>query len=277
MDIPAYTQQTATQARQYRHHRHHKQRQVASNGGTTVSYENQLVTASSEDELDDPDVVVVGSPEVVAAVAAIASSKAREMRNRNRSGSYSNLFDADFETALVTGEAAAAASSAPVAGRAIGPGASAHGKPSAGAALLAAAMTGNTENMYSNVPAAEPADANLHVYSNIIDERQQQREQANNVLSSTLLCDDLDLDDPVSASFVAAGHHAGHPRKSHGDGAEQVKSAERLRMLHDTTMIDTALDLDSLDGSSMGNNSQSCLVKAAGKASSTSTSNLPIV
>ncbi|KAH8416946.1 hypothetical protein KR009_006082 [Drosophila setifemur] len=141
--------------------------------------------------------------------------------------------------------------------------------------------------MYSNVPpvagSAAPADhANLHVYSNIIDERQQQqkslkdREQANNVLSSTLLCDDLDLDDPVSASFVAT--HA--QRKSHGDGAEQVKSAERLRMLHDTTMIDTALDLDSLDGSSMGNNSQSCLVKtsSSGKPSSNSTSNnVPIV
>lgn len=258
MDIPAYTQQTATQARQYRHHRHHKQRQEQ-------SYENQLVTASSEDELDDPDVVVVGSPEVVAAVAAIASSKAREMRNR--SGSYSNLFDADFEAALVN-------SSAPVAGEGAAT-SNGNGKPSAGAALLAAAISGKTESMYINVPAP-PADANLHVYSNVIDERQQQQNQqrdpANNVLSSTLLCDDLDLDDPVSASFVASTHAQ---RKSHGDGAEQVKSAERLRMLHDTTMIDTALDLDSLDGSSMGNNSQSCLVKG-GKPGSTS-SNLPIV
>lgn len=37
-------------------------------------------------------------------------------------------------------------------------------------------------------------------------------------------------------------------------------SSSRLRLLQDTTMIDTALDLDSLDGSSIGNNSQSCLV-----------------
>ncbi len=36
-------------------------------------------------------------------------------------------------------------------------------------------------------------------------------------------------------------------------------SSSRLRLLQDTTMIDTALDLDSLDGS-IGNNSQSCLV-----------------
>ncbi|XP_017128312.1 palmitoyltransferase app isoform X1 [Drosophila elegans] len=254
MDIPAYTHQTATQSRQYRH-RHHKQRQI-SNGGT-ISYENQLATASSEDELDDPDVVVVGSPEVVAAVAAIASNKAREMRNR--SGSYSNLFDADFETALVNSSLAD-----------IHVPQSSSGKPSAGAALLAAAITGKTENMYSNVAPSVSEDSALHVYSNIIDERkQQQQREANNVLSSTLLCDDLDLDDPVSASCHVQ-------RKSAGDGAEQVKSAERLRMLHDTTMIDTALDLDSLDGSSMGNSSQSCLVKSV-KPSATSSSNVAIV
>ncbi|KAH8322794.1 hypothetical protein KR059_005939 [Drosophila kikkawai] len=273
MDMPAYTHQTATQSRQYRH-RHHKQRQI-SNGGT-VSYENQLATASSEDELDDPDVVVVGSPEVVAAVAAIASNKARDLRNR--SGSYSNLFDADFEAALVNSTLADSHA------RGGEPSATVSGKPSAGAALLAAAMSGKaTENMYSNVPPVgvsnAPQDATLHVYSNIIDERkqqqqqQQQRDQVNNVLSSTLLCDDLDLDDPVSAASFVASHSQ---RKSAGDGAEQVKSAERLRMLHDTTMIDTALDLDSLDGSSMGNSSQSCLVKSSGKPSAASSNN-PIV
>lgn len=43
-------------------------------------------------------------------------------------------------------------------------------------------------------------------------------------------------------------------------------NSNRMRLLQDTTMIDTALDLDSLDGSSLGNsnnNSQSCLVKTA--------------
>lgn len=34
---------------------------------------------------------------------------------------------------------------------------------------------------------------------------------------------------------------------------------QRIRSLHDTTMIDTALDLDSLDDSSIGNNSQACV------------------
>lgn len=307
MDMPAYTQQTATQVRQFRHH---KQR-ATSNGGTAIAdlaYENQLAAAGSEDELDNADVVVVGGNEVVAAVAAIAASnKAREMRNRNnRSGSYSNLFDVDFDASLVT------AAAPPPPSQLVG---DSH-KSTAGAALLAAAINGGeqqtrstlpksvsqTENMYSNVPqvtvvsstAPVSTDAALHVYSNIIDERAQQQQhqsqqllqqqrqrqqaeqlQANAVLSSTLLSDDLDLDDPVSASF----HHHSH-RKTAGDGAEQAKSADRLRMLHDTTMIDTALDLDSLDGSSMGNSSQSCLVKTAKAAAPTAASsgaNGPIV
>lgn len=306
MDMPAYTQQTATQVRQFRHHK-----QRASNGGSAVAdlaYENQLAAAGSEDELDNADVVVVGGNEVVAAVAAIAaSSKAREMRNRNnRSGSYSNLFDVDFDASLVT--SAAPPPPALLVGES-------HKSSSAGAALLAAAINGatvdqqpratlpksvsQTENMYSNVPqvtVVSPSvpDAALHVYSNIIDERAQQQQQSqqllqqqrqrqqaeqlqvNAVLSSTLLSDDLDLDDPVSASFHQ--HHS--HRKSAGDGAEQAKSADRLRMLHDTTMIDTALDLDSLDGSSMGNSSQSCLVKVPAKVAAptaSSGSNGPIV
>lgn len=308
MDMPAYTQQTATQVRQFRHHK-----QRASNGGSAVAdlaYENQLAAAGSEDELDNADVVVVGGNEVVAAVAAIAaSSKAREMRNRNnRSGSYSNLFDVDFDASLVTSAAAPPPPSLLVG--------ESHKSSSAGAALLAAAINGatvdpqqpratlpksvsQTENMYSNVPqvtVVSPSvpDAALHVYSNIIDERAQQQQQSqqllqqqrqrqqaeqlqvNAVLSSTLLSDDLDLDDPVSASFHQ--HHS--HRKSAGDGAEQAKSADRLRMLHDTTMIDTALDLDSLDGSSMGNSSQSCLVKVPAKVAApaaSSGSNGPIV
>lgn len=42
---------------------------------------------------------------------------------------------------------------------------------------------------------------------------------------------------------------------------DTVLSASRLQLLQDTTMIDTALDLDSLDGSSIGNSSQVGLVK----------------
>lgn len=121
--------------------------------------------------------------------------------------------------------------------------------------------------------------------------------------SSTMLADDLDLDDPVSV----AGTFGQMPKKTQtgrsnpatnttklaksisiemknvipqvvvldaaGDAQQSgVVSASstnafcspsRMRLLHDTTMIDTALDLDSLDGSSLGNNSQACLVKTA--------------
>lgn len=38
-------------------------------------------------------------------------------------------------------------------------------------------------------------------------------------------------------------------------------SASRLRLLQDTTMIESALDLDSLDDSSLGTNSQAGLMK----------------
>lgn len=37
--------------------------------------------------------------------------------------------------------------------------------------------------------------------------------------------------------------------------------ASRLRLLQDTTMIESALDLDSLDDSSLGTNSQAGLMK----------------
>lgn len=49
---------------------------------------------------------------------------------------------------------------------------------------------------------------------------------------------------------------------SNGTGGGFITSSNRLRLLQESTMIDTALDLDSLDGS-IGNNSQSCLVKTA--------------
>lgn len=125
--------------------------------------------------------------------------------------------------------------------------------------------------------------------------------------SSTMLADDLDLDDPVSVAGTfgqtpkkmqsgrtnvainttklaksisiemknvipqvvvldAAGDAGGVAQQSSGVSASSANafcSPSRMRLLHDTTMIDTALDLDSLDGSSLGNNSQACLVKTA--------------
>lgn len=55
------------------------------------------------------------------------------------------------------------------------------------------------------------------------------------------------------------------PKKDHEltyqDKESSVLSASRLRLLQDTTMIESALDLDSLDDSSIGTNSQAGLMK----------------
>ncbi|CAD7004926.1 palmitoyltransferase app [Ceratitis capitata] len=149
-----------------------------------------------------------------------------------------------------------------------------------------------TENLYSNVAqmagnalsvAPQESSTNLHVYSNLMDEQKQhelslqmsQQQQhkhktqknstpASVLLSSALLNDDLDLDDPVSASFVAQENLDTKFLSGNGKvGDSSINKLNRLRMLNSTTMINTALDLDSLDGSSLGNNSQSCLVKGA--------------
>ncbi|XP_018789695.1 PREDICTED: uncharacterized protein LOC108969440 isoform X2 [Bactrocera latifrons] len=144
------------------------------------------------------------------------------------------------------------------------------------------------ENVYSNVlqsgaPCAKHADSNtsLHVYSNLMDEQKQHEltlqmnkqykqlaqksiSSSGVMLSSALLNDDLDLDDPVSASFVAQENVDSSFLSANGKVCDSSMSGlNRLRMLNNTTMINTALDLDSLDGSSLGNNSQSCLVKEA--------------
>ncbi|XP_053956104.1 palmitoyltransferase app isoform X1 [Anastrepha ludens] len=148
------------------------------------------------------------------------------------------------------------------------------------------------ENVYSNVSQIdanavmakhedEHRNASLHVYSNLMDEQKQhelslqvtpQHKQTSQqsinptsvMLSSALLNDDLDLDDPVSASFVAHENVDSTFVSGNNIGSSStLNGLNRLRMLNHTTMINTALDLDSLDGSSLGNNSQSCLVKGA--------------
>lgn len=190
-----------------------------------------------------------------------------------------------------------------------------------------------SENMYSNIPNVAATSGNnahkesgnhqdnsnmQHVYSNLIDERSHHTATTNNNnnnlvntnsnisqsvshthnpldLSSTLLCDDLDLDDPVS---ILVQHQKGSAADKHkynftsvpdvlttapktlvssSSATDNVKlqkmssgelSSSRLRILHDTTMIDTALDLDSLDDASLANTSQSCLVKTQPNSSS---------
>lgn len=182
------------------------------------------------------------------------------------------------------------------------------------------------------------SDPNLHVYSNLIEEQElnklpdqpavdakaietttnkvttnkkreidKDKEALNDnstIMSSTLLSDDLDLDDPVSAFVVNNRKKFDTERKVQTSKSTETDkdnsvliplpdvkpeltsihinipitatsipastretnnfiTPSRLRLLQDTTMIDTALDLDSLDGSSIGNNSQACLVKTA--------------
>lgn len=59
------------------------------------------------------------------------------------------------------------------------------------------------------------------------------------------------------------GNSINNNTNSNSNGSSSfITSSSRLRLLQESTMIDTALDLDSLDGS-IGNNSQSCLVKTA--------------
>ncbi|KAG4066261.1 hypothetical protein HA402_000485 [Bradysia odoriphaga] len=194
-----------------------------------------------------------------------------------------------------------------------------------------------SENVYSNIPStttipvgdnSEKSDPNLHVYSNIVEttagtssSENLNKSTSGNVDatiadgSSTMIANDLDLDDPALA--VATFGMAKPKDSSKVVNEKMIKSTKvdrsslnnkrmpksssmemknvipqvaivdqssnsvngssttttvnasfcspsRMRLLHDTTMIDTALDLDSLDdGSSVGNNSQACLVKTA--------------
>lgn len=65
----------------------------------------------------------------------------------------------------------------------------------------------------------------------------------------------------ISNSNTSSNIINNNPSSYTGSGAF-ITGSNRLRLLQESTMIDTALDLDSLDGS-IGNNSQSCLVKTA--------------
>lgn len=193
-----------------------------------------------------------------------------------------------------------------------------------------------SENVYSNIPSAtsipagdnsEKSDPNLHVYSNIVETAAGTSSENLNKStcgsvdatlidgSSTMIANDLDLDDPAlavatfgmakpkdSSKLVnertnksskgdrSSVNNKRMPKSSsmemknvipqvaiidqssngvNGNSTTTTANASfcspsRMRLLHDTTMIDTALDLDSLDdGSSVGNNSQACLVKTA--------------
>lgn len=65
-----------------------------------------------------------------------------------------------------------------------------------------------------------------------------------------------------SPTTASNSNNNGNSNNSNNTTNSFLTGSSRLRLLQESTMIDTALDLDSLDGS-IGNNSQSCLVKTA--------------
>ncbi|XP_065362564.1 palmitoyltransferase app [Calliphora vicina] len=350
MDTPTHQQlQGINQSRRFRHHKHRLGDGSSGDELDDVELGNTNTLALSTETLDDEEVVVVGTTEVVAAVAAIAATnKARE--RHNLSDSYNNLFNGDLDTSPSNNTTPA---NSPLTDM---PSLSVSGSNLLAAAIMGTPITDNlpksisqTENMYSNIPNVaatsgnvankEQDTSNLHVYSNLIDERPHPHTHSTSStintptttnsnsstsfaapsskssaahagivssissnpldLPSTLLCDDLDLDDPVTASFVAQPKNDKRkystslafssnvpdvlqtPNKSaalasnnacnNASTTDNVKlqmssasdlSSNRLRILHDTTMIDTALDLDSLDDAALANTSQACLVKS---------------
>lgn len=358
MDTPAHQQlQGINQSRRFRHHKHRQGDGSSGDELDNVELGNTNALAMSTETLNDEEVVVVGTTEVVAAVAAIAATnKARE--RHNLSDSYNNLFNGDLDASLSNNNN----TTPEISPLTDVPSLSVSGSNLLAAAMMCTPITENlpksisqTENMYSNIPNvattsgnvanSEHDPMNLHVYSNLINDRphaspNQIRSSINTAITnkaiskstsfpapfsnsstqaglvssissnpldlpSTLLCDDLDLDDPVSASFVAQQKNDKRkyrtslafnssnvpdvlqaPNKStalvsnsscSASATDNVKlqmssandlSSNRLRILHDTTMIDTALDLDSLDDAALANTSQACLVKTTSSPTS---------
>lgn len=138
---------------------------------------------------------------------------------------------------------------------------------------------------------SDKSDRTSHMYSNV----GTSTDHAVTIISdsSVLDNDDLDLDDPMTATktfnvseknsasngssgagifptvtvveskFANSRRSKNKSKKPHDSSSSSYLSSNGLQRFRDTTMIDTALDLDSLDGSSIGNNSQSCLMKTA--------------
>lgn len=108
-------------------------------------------------------------------------------------------------------------------------------------------------------PLAVTVDENSPVYSNVAPQELPNKTSMD--FSKHL--DDLQLD-PVIL------HEVDRKKSSEckldndltlHDKQNGLLSASRLRLLQDTTMIESALDLDSLDDSSIGTNSQAGLMK----------------
>lgn len=107
------------------------------------------------------------------------------------------------------------------------------------------------------------------VYSNLLPQTQEPLAKGANSSLREAVCnlDDLQLDPVVlHENHVLTDRRKSSECKLDNDLTLHEKqnsllSASRLRLLQDTTMIESALDLDSLDDSSIGTNSQAGLMK----------------
>lgn len=127
--------------------------------------------------------------------------------------------------------------------------------------LPSSTQTTSKEKIAGSMAVDIETDPSLHLYSNINPERKlceilSQPALQSDIMSSTLYNDDLDLDDPVQA-FV---NKASNKLKKHTSDEVEGSEAHRLRLLHQSTMINTALDLDSIEDTSLEPSSQAAIV-----------------
>lgn len=104
------------------------------------------------------------------------------------------------------------------------------------------------------------------VYGNVLNGPLSKSQNSLNVGGGKCEVEDLHLDAVVMREGPAGVAGGRKDDRLDNDQTVQEKensllSASRLRLLQDTTMIESALDLDSLDGSSLGTNSQAGLMK----------------
>lgn len=111
---------------------------------------------------------------------------------------------------------------------------------------------------------SQPALNDIPVYSNVLPDPLSKSHSFTNKNEKV---DDLHLDPVILRdAHIVSSFKDKRKSSEQNDMTLQEKenslfSASRLRLLQDTTMIESALDLDSLDDSSIGTNSQAGLMK----------------
>lgn len=127
----------------------------------------------------------------------------------------------------------------------------------------------NQTPVYSNIVNHSQELINKsHSFTNNLSSEAAKRLKSTGSVSCNL--EDLHLDPvvlrdahilPSSAEKRRTSEHKLDNDLTLQDKENSLLSASRLRLLQDTTMIESALDLDSLDDSSIGTNSQAGLMK----------------